>query len=109
MRIDINRDEFQTIINCLKGNPLKCEAKTRANLLRNLEWQLTGKGPDDPRRKFVPVRIRSYWPDGQVKRSSRPNWSFHKPRTGRSSTDKKGINLKEVKKQPTADEILSML
>jgi hypothetical protein len=106
MRIDVTRSEFEVIIDCLKGQALRCMTKVREQLAQRLDWQLhPSKAPDSngwaPMKKKV--SIRSSMPDGIVKPQHRKDWSFHKPRNKKSAT------AKVAKKPLTADEILNEL
>ena len=105
MRIDINRQEFEAIVNRLKGIVLKSEQKLVTELAQRLDWQLhPRKAPDS--NGWAPVkRIKPSWPS-EFKTGSKPHWSFKKPRKPSKS---KGQQELKLKKKLTADEILAEL
>ena len=105
MRLDLTRAELEVIVNCLKGSPLKCEQKLRAQLTQQLDWQLhPSKAPDT--NGWAPMKakvsIRSSWPSGHVKQDRKSHWSY-------KGKGKKPTEPKVPKKPPTADDILASL
>ncbi|HET6887742.1 MAG TPA: hypothetical protein VFH87_07440 [Candidatus Udaeobacter sp.] len=102
MRIDVTREEFEAIVNRLKGMVLKSEQKLATQLAQRLDWQLhPSKAPD--KNGWAPIRIKSNWPSGHINPDKKQHWSFHKPK---KSKDKPEV---KVKKKLTADEILAEL
>jgi hypothetical protein len=107
MRIDVTRQEFDAIINRLKGLNLKSEQKLVEQLAQRLDWQLhPSKAPET--NGWAPVkRIKPSWPS-EFKTGSKPHWSFKKPRKPKQSKEQGELKLK-TKKQLTADEILESI
>ena len=105
MRIDVTRQEFDAIINRLKGIVLKSEQKLVTELAQRLDWQLhPRKAPNS--NGWAPIRIKSSWPSSECKPRSKPHWSFKKPRKPSKS---KGQTELKLKRKLTADEILASI
>lgn len=105
MRIDVTKSEFQTIVDALGGQILKCDQKNAALLRLRLQWQLSGKGPDDPKRNFVP--IRSGFPNSLYKSTKKRNWAYKKPKAPKAAKPSK---IRQAGPPPkTAEEILAEL
>jgi hypothetical protein len=113
MRIDVTRQEFDAIINRLKGLVLKSEQKLAEQLAQRLDWQLhPSKSPES--NGWAPIknktksvgRIPSKWPSGHVMPDKKKHWSFDK--TQKPKKHKGQMELK-LKKKPTADEILASI
>jgi hypothetical protein len=107
MRIDVTRQEFDAIINRLKGLVLKSEQKLVEQLAQRLDYQLhPSKTPKSD--GWAPVkRIKPSWPDGLIQSKNKQHWSYHKPRKSKSTAT---TNTKvQPKKKLTADEILESL
>jgi len=51
------REEFQVILHRLKGMMFTADIKTAERLAQTLAWQLSGTGPDDPKRKLSPYEV----------------------------------------------------
>jgi hypothetical protein len=101
MRIDVTRQEFDAIINRLKGLVLKSEQKLVDQLAQRLDYQLhPSKAPDS--NGWAPVkRIKPSWPS-EFKTGTKSHWSFKKPRKAKKQPT-------TTKKKLTAEEILDSL
>jgi hypothetical protein len=108
MRIDVTRAEFEVIVDALKGQLTRAQAKLVQELAKRLDWQLhPSKAPDSngwaPIKKR-PVAIRSSWPSGHVKPDKKKHWSYDK-----EGKPKKAKQPKAPAKPLSADEILAGL
>lgn len=103
MRIDVDRQEFEAIVDGLKGQLTKAQAGLARQLARRLDWQLhPSKAPD--KNGWAPIRqvsIRSSWPSGIEKQSHKPHWSYQRGRKAKVS------KAKTPTKPKTADDILA--